>query len=801
MGDVGAVRLVARYDLRRRFGETIAITLLVAFAGAVALASLAGARRSDSALARFNAYSRTSNAELTLRSSPTLAQMRAFTRVPAVAHVATVRTFAIESDLPSLRQLAVGATPDNRLGTVVDRARLIAGRRANPNAIDEVTIGEGLAAQAHVGVGSRLPFHSFTQRQVTAFMHGRDGGRPAGPRFDLHVVGIVRRPLDLGDRGASGGVLILTPAFNRAYRDRMGTFGGPVLRVEARHGDADAARVIAAARRIFGRGIDAQPLGIESEGASNAINVLTVALLVFAGVAAVAGFVAIAIVMSRQMALSAREQPTLRALGSTRAQRGAMTGASAAVIAFSGAALAGVIAIAVSPLLPLGVARRADPDVGVHADWWVLGLGALTIAVVVLGIAAFAAVRTAGTSSSATVRANRGLLSPMIDSSTAAGLSPSATIGLRMAVEPGRGEHAVPLRSAFVGVIVAVLGVTAVTTFASSLTHLASTPHLYGWTWDYKIEDDSAPRCDNTDHGIARDRAVAAFAAVCYANVQLDGRPVTAWTFVPIRGTIDAATVHGRDPRAPHEVALGTVTMHALHKHPGDVVDAVGAGGEARYRIVGRIVLPRLGDPQPLADGAVFTQRGFDRLYDPQGFSRYLVGTYAAGADRAAFERRINAAATRIGPGLGSIDGPAVPVEIDRLRHINWFPPALALLLALLGTVAVGHALFTSVRRRRRDLAVLKTLGFERRHVRRTVAWQATTLALGGLVVGLPLGFLIGKVAWRIVADGLGVTSSSHTSLLALVVVPAAIAALNVVAFFPATAAARQMPAVALHTE
>ena len=56
----------------------------------------------------------------------------------------------------------------------------------------------------------------------------------------LRVVGIVRRPLDLGDRGASGGVLILMPAFNRAYGNRIGSWSGAVLRVRTRAGNADA---------------------------------------------------------------------------------------------------------------------------------------------------------------------------------------------------------------------------------------------------------------------------------------------------------------------------------------------------------------------------------------------------------------------------------------------------------------------------------------------------------------------------------------------------------------------------------
>ena len=70
-----------------------------------------------------------------------------------------------------------------------------------------------------------------------------------------------------------------------------------------------------------------------------------------------------------------------------------------------------------------------------------------------------------------------------------AGLRPPVTNGLRMALEPGRGTTAVPVRSAFLGAVFGVVGLTAVLVFASSLGHLDSSPRLYGWTWDFKAPD------------------------------------------------------------------------------------------------------------------------------------------------------------------------------------------------------------------------------------------------------------------------------------------------------------------------
>ena len=338
---MGAVRMLAWLEIRRRWRRVVVLTLLVGVVGAVVLSTVAGARRSDSALARFNASSRSANLELTV-GHPTAAQLREFAGVEGVESFARLNTSAIR--FPGAPQLqAIAAALDTGFGTVVDRARIVAGRAADPNAVDEVTIGEALAAQLHLGVGDHLDGESYSPEQVASFVSWRvhRAKVPEGPRFRLRIVGIVRRPLDLGDRGAAGGVLVLTPAFNRQYETSIGSFSGEILRVRTRNGAADVSSVAAAARRIFGSPrFDVQDLAIESQGAQNAINVLTVALWVFGGVAALAGLFAIAIVLSREISLTAIDQTTQSALGLTRPQRMAVGGFQGVPVALGGAVLA-----------------------------------------------------------------------------------------------------------------------------------------------------------------------------------------------------------------------------------------------------------------------------------------------------------------------------------------------------------------------------------------------------------------------------------------------------------------------------
>jgi predicted lysophospholipase L1 biosynthesis ABC-type transport system permease subunit len=69
--------------------------------------------------------------------------------------------------------------------------------------------------------------------------------------------------------------------------------------------------------------------------------------------------------------------------------------------------------------------------------------------------------------------------------------------------------------------------------------------------------------------------------------------------------------------------------------------------------------------------------------------------------------------------------------------------------------VSFGNTLTIFVRRRRRDLAILKILGFRRRQVAGAVAWQATSCTMAALALGLPLGVAAGRWARDLAATQL----------------------------------------------
>jgi ABC-type antimicrobial peptide transport system permease subunit len=126
----------------------------------------------------------------------------------------------------------------------------------------------------------------------------------------------------------------------------------------------------------------------------------------------------------------------------------------------------------------------------------------------------------------------------------------------------------------------------------------------------------------------------------------------------------------------------------------------------------------------------------------------------------------------------------------------------LAALLVLLGAAARTHVLVSGVRRRRRDLGLLKAIGYTVRQVVTVVLAQATTLALLALAVAIPAGIVAGRAAWTVTADWLGVPARPVVPFAVIAaVVLATVLAANVVAFWPGRHAGRVRPALALRTE
>jgi hypothetical protein len=315
----------------------------------------------------------------------------------------------------------------------------------------------------------------------------------------------------------------------------------------------------------------------------------------------------------------------------------------------------------------------------------------------------------------------------------------------------------------------------------------------------------SVAELDRQTETVAGRADVERAAALTVYPIRMDGVPVQGYGLDASDPDEFVHVIEGRLPQAPNEVLVGSETLDRLGGGiGGEVVGASleGRGGSA-VTVVGRGVFPEFVQPSfPDSDAgayndfALFTREGAQRLADAGGhyFGLSLV-EWTAGTDHEA------AAASLEQQGL-EILPPDRPPNLDNLTRVRWFPPVVAGFLVVLAGMAAAHALVVSVQRRARELALLRTLGFVGGQVRATVAWQATTVAVVGLLLGVPAGLILGRVVWGVAAGNLGVDTDWSVPVLAvLLVLPASVAVANVIASVPARAAARARLGPVLRTE
>jgi predicted lysophospholipase L1 biosynthesis ABC-type transport system permease subunit len=221
--------------------------------------------------------------------------------------------------------------------------------------------------------------------------------------------------------------------------------------------------------------------------------------------------------------------------------------------------------------------------------------------------------------------------------------------------------------------------------------------------------------------------------------------------------------------------------------------------------VVGRTVIPPSGQTTASGEGVLLTLDGLAALAPPGAPPEFTQATdvlvrFAAGASH---DRVFASLQPLLSPNepLGEIR-PETPADIVNFGQVQNLPLVLGAVLAVVAAATLGHAVGSSVRRRRLDLAILKTLGFVRRQVRVAVAWQSSLIVLVGLAVGIPIGIAAGRWGWNLFADQAGMVPRARVPALAMaLVVPAALLIANVIAAVPGRAAARLRPALVLRAE
>ena len=425
----------------------------------------------------------------------------------------------------------------------------------DPKADDEIVVNDQLASADDVHVGDVLHVQAFALDQPEA------RGTPHGPVMSLRVVGVVRTAEELLFVPGA----LVSPGVVAKYRHQAVFDPNAVVRLKA------GAAAMTALRRdvnsLVAPGVPVLDLHDTSRRVTTSLAVESFALYMIALALVLAGGLLVAQVLSRSSAFIGDDVGSLRAMGMTRPQiAGAATLSNAlAVVVAVVVGLAG--AVALSPLFPLGLGRTVDPDVGLHADWTALGVGAaLTAGALMAGATLLALAASAREASHAPAQRSAavswlGRVAPV-----------PAAIGARMALERGPGARSMPVRPALIGAVAGVLGVVGALTINAGIRHALANPELAGVTWGASVAPPPADVTSTSVSGRLLSEVGRAAPGASVAVVRRDlvdvngvGVPTVAVQDVGTTGRpVTLAMVSGRPPAARDEAAIGPATAKSL---------------------------------------------------------------------------------------------------------------------------------------------------------------------------------------------------------------------------------------------
>ena len=820
-----------RADVRRRWPALLSLALLLGLIGGVVLTAAAGARRTDTAYPRLLTWANASQVGIAPENTGFPGYYRALARLPRIAAMTTVSFYNVVLSPRNSGMVSLMSSPDGAMGVSVDRAKVLAGRLYDPKAAGQAMVDQQMASVEHLTPGSTLRLYGVPSAPSGAPEYGK------AVTLTFRVTGIVVFDDEIVPTGTNNTLptaLVSSPFTATAAAASLSS--GDEAAVRLQPGASQTAFTSAAealAKRYPGTGgnVITFPLSDQVNATERAIRPEAVALAVFAGLAGLIALAVIGQLLSRQLALDAAEFPILRALGVQRLTLVVLSLARLAIVTVSGAVIAVAVAIAASPLMPIGPARLAEPHPGVEVNLAILAAGFAANALLPLAVLIAPAWRAArqaqGPLGVAEPAARQTRPSRIAAALTHAG-SVAGGIGAAMAFESGHGRTAVPVRSALVGSVIAVAALAAAAGCGASLIGLVTTQHDYGQNWaqdvDFNFGTSSPAQATQMSHVLT---ALDGYAAGNYGQLTIDGKIVPAIGLDQVRGGGYLTLLAGRAPTAPDEIVVGAQTLRAIGARLGQTItvtvnqDTTGGPGPAhRMRVVGVGVLPAFSRgsfaPTGLGTGAVVPasllsagarETTTDSPCRPGGLCyNFFLLRYKPGTDLAAEAAMITKVLTSSGCPVGSCIVPAVadqrPGDIKNYAGIRDTPLALAVVLAVLAVGTLAHVLLTGVRRRRRDLALLKTLGFTRRQVLGTVASEASAFAAVALLIGLPVGVLAGRWAWALFANAAGVSAAATVPLATvLLAIPATLVAANLIAAAPGWEAARLRPALVLRTE
>ena len=806
-----------RLDVRRRWRSLIVLALLVALTTGTVLAAIAGARRGQTAYDRL--WARTLPADVTV-----LANQPGFDwpKVEALPEVSATGLFVVyygaevSGSGPAGRFSGADmAFPPGSAGGMletVERPVILQGRMSNPARPDEVLASPHYMAAHHLTIGAELTVHLSSPAQANDGFDA-SSGKPLGPTTHVHIVGVMKSAFWTDSPGDSGGIMP-TYAFVREYQaDIVGDnpaetadYSNALIRLKG--GEAAIPAFKADLARVTGRSdIDVWDNAVQVGGPIRKSTGYEAACLLAFGLAALlAALFLVGQAIARYAAGAAEDLRVLQAVGLTRRQAAVSAAVAPGLAAAFGATVGVAAALIASLWMPIGLASIAEPAPGFDADWLVLGPGwAVAVLLVVGGTAVLI---WSALSAGRVRRTPRG--SAVATAATGAGLPVTAVVGARFALEPGRGRSAVPVFPAIMGAVAGVLGVLAAFTFSAGVSDAITHPQRFGITWQldtfYGLNGQDFGPADQVTRAVAARPDVAGFVDSRVGGAQSGDVSVESFSYAPVAGKrVPVVLTAGSLPSGPAQITLAPTTARKLNAGVGSVIRLSGGPGSRKMTVTGLAFVPA-GPHNSYDEGAWLTPAGFDQLFRGAHYAfkfHLALVTLRPGVDPGAAASALTATAAKVKGGAAFSFTPAAPAApLTTLEDLRVLPTVLGGFLALLAFGAVGYALSTAVRRRGRELAVLRTLGLTSRQSRLVIVTQATLLAVVGLAAGIPLGLAVGRAVWRVVADFTPFAYQPPVSPWALALIaPAAVLAANLLALWPGRRAARLRPGRVLRTE
>jgi hypothetical protein len=404
-----------------------------------------------------------------------------------------------------------------------------------------------------------MGFYTKAQSSLPGF------GTPAVvPRLEFHVklVGIIvfNNAVVQDDVDRAYGFVVLTPALIREVIAASPTAPGSVAYgLQLKHGSLEVRTV---EQEIFG--LLPRHAAVEFHVTSRIVTQVELAIkpesAALDGFGAIAALVCLVLgiqAISRQLRWADEERRVLRALGASPV----VTAVDGIIGIFGAVALGSLVAVGVavglSPLAPLGPVRPFYPDKGIGFDWTVLGVG-LAVLVAVLGSSALAlCVRGAPYRVERSQGESRGSRRARTAEST--GVPVACVVGVHFALEPGTNRSAVPVRSAMVGTVVAIIVVVGAFTFASSLRTLVSRPPLSRWNWSYALDptNDVPPQALKV---LGHDFDVAGWGGCDYNIVEIDGQTVPVLFARSLSEVVSPPILSGHGLDADNQIVIGAAS-------------------------------------------------------------------------------------------------------------------------------------------------------------------------------------------------------------------------------------------------